>query len=51
MKPKSVTEKFAGWLLLLAIIGVGIYLLVYCWLELDAMLFNYADVIRKGWKE
>jgi hypothetical protein len=51
MKTRSFTEKFAGWLLLLVIIGVGIYLLVYCWLQLDAMMVNYTDVIRKGWKE
>lgn len=49
--PKSFTEKFAGWLLLLVIIGVGIYSLVYFWLQLDAMMWDYTDVIRKGWKE
>jgi len=51
MKQKPFTEKFAGWLLLFVIIGVGIYLIVYYWLQLDAMMVNYTDVIRKGWKE
>jgi hypothetical protein len=50
-RQKPFTEKFAGWLLLLVIIGLAIYLLVYFWLQLDAMMVDYTDVIRKGWKE
>lgn len=46
MKP-NFTEKFAGWLIFLIIIGVILYLILQAWLFVDEMMWNYNDVISR----
>lgn len=41
------TEKFAGWLLFFIVIGIALYWFVQAWFFVDAMMYDYNDVISR----